>query len=320
MKMAKKPFSFGLLLILTAAVVLTSGCVGGGGGGSVSGSGVVITSFEPSLSAVESDDNIILHLEIQNQGDAMGNAVATLLGIYTQDWQVFQTDQILGDLLPSNPDVGTEGQRATANWQLKAPSLTRGERRTYEPIVRVFYSYETKVTKPITFVTSEELRRVVQTGESLQSDPTISTAGPISVDVKTGNFIRTRDDWQQSWFPVEIDIDNTGGGLIAGQNYPVGIEITAPQGTMFRGECPRRSQVEWGAMYDTSLPSGLTRPVSPNTVFLWDGKSTKITCELQVVTPPDYLQKRDLKVTLKYIYYTDQKTSISVTGTKEWGI
>lgn len=311
--------SKGWLLILPIAVLLVSGCLNIGGGTGISGTGIVINKFEPSLSAIETDDKVTVHLEVQNKGEAIGKAAATLLGIYTQDWGVIMTDQLIGELLPADTEAGTGGQIGTVDWVLSAPDLHRGEKRTYEPVVRVFYSYETRVMKPITFVTSEELRRVVQSGESLQSDPAIASAGPLTVTVKTGQFVRTREGWQQSYFPVEIDIDNTGGGLIAGENYPIGIDIEPPPGTMFRGgECPRKSQTGWSVSY-ANLPSGLTRPISAKKIFLWNGKDTKITCELQVLQAPDFRQKRDMKITLEYIYYTDQKTQISVTGTKEWG-
>jgi hypothetical protein len=67
------------------------------------------------------------------------------------------------------------------------------------------------------------------------------------------------------------------------------------------------------------VPSGLSRPVSPKTIFMWNGKDTKITCELKVITPPDARQKRDMTIKLSYIYYVDKTTQITVTGTKEWG-
>lgn len=304
--------------ILPIVLLFISGCVAPDGGG-VSGNGIVITKFEPSLAAVNSQDDLSLRVEVENRGEAIGRAAAKLMGIYAQDWGVFQTDQPLEELLPADSEAGTTGQLGVATWRLRAPDLQRGEKRTYEPMVRVFYSYETKVTKPITFVTSDELRRTIQNGESLPADPTVMSAGPITVDVRTGNFVRTTENWQQSYFPIQIDIRNTGGGLIAGEDYPVGIEIEAPQGTIFRGDCPRQSQTEWGSFYDRNLPTGLTRPISPKTVFMWNGKDTKITCELKVITPPDYREKRELKVTLKYIYYSDMKTQVQVTGTREWG-
>jgi len=308
-------------LILPLVVVLVSGCTLPGGGTGVSGKGIVIKSFEPSLKDVESDENLLLHLEVQNQGDVKGRAAAKLIGISPTEWGVFQTDQLLDDLVPADPERGTEGAVATADWRLTSPNLKKGESVTYEPMVRVYYSYETRAKKPVWFVTSDELRRIVQNGQSLQSETTQVTGGPLSVNIKTGEFIRTKEEnYMQSYFPIQIDITNTGGGLIAGENYPIGIEVELPDGVMFKSECPPRSQTEWtGSFYDMSLPAGLTRPISPKTILMWNGKDAKITCELKVITPPSVKDKRDISVTLKYIYYTDAETQVHVTGTEEWG-
>ncbi len=320
MAATKSGMNVKLLLILASIVILASGCTNIGlGGEGVSGNGIVITNFEPTLSNIQSDDEVVLHLEVQNTGDAIGMAAAELIGIYTQDWNVFNTEQLIGELLPADEEAGTEGQLGTLYWRLRAPELQRGEKRTYEPIARMFYSYETRIIKPITFLTSEELRRAVQNGEALPSEPAVVSAGPLSVDVRTGEFVRTKDDWEQSYFPIEIRIQNTGGGLIAGENYPIGIEVINPPGTIFRGDCPRMSQTEWMTFDSQLLPAGLTRPISPKAIYLWDGKETTVTCELKVVNPPQYRESRELKVVLKYIYYQDAKIPITVTGTREWG-
>jgi hypothetical protein len=318
---AKKTGELAILLFLPIVVLAASGCtnLGLGGSSGVSGAGVVVTKFESSLQSIQSDDEVMLHLEVQNMGDAIAMAAAELINIYPQDWNVLNTEQTIGELLPSDEEAGTEGQLGTLYWRLRAPDLQRGERRTYEPMVRVFYSYETRVIKPITFLTSEELRRAIQNGESLPSEAAIVSAGPLSVNVQAGEFVRTKDDWEQSYFPVEITIENTGGGLIAGENYPIGVEIVNPPGTIFRGDCPRVSQTEWMSFDTSILPAGLTRPISPKWVYMWDGKETKITCELKVVNPPEYRESRELKVVLKYIYYQDAKLPITVEGTREWG-
>ena len=310
-----------ILLILPMVVLLASGCtnLGLGGGNGVSGSGVVIKTFDSTLKSVQSDDEFALHLEVQNMGDAIALAAAQIINIVPTDWNAFNTEQMIGELLPADKEAGTEGQLGTLDWRLRAPALQRGEQRTYNPMVRVFYSYETRVTKPITFLTSEELRRAVQNGEALPSEPAIVSAGPLTVNVKTGEFVRTKDNWEQSYFPVEITITNSGGGLIAGENYPIGIEVINPPGTVFRGDCPRASQTEWMAFDTNILPAGLIRPVSPMAINMWDGKQTKVTCELKVVNPPEYRESRDLKVVLKYIYYQDATIPITVTGTREWG-
>ncbi len=313
--------SLAILLILPMLVLLASGCTipGLSGGTSISGSGVVITQFASSLSALESGDEVNLHLEVQNMGGVIGDVAAQLIGIYPGDWGMPNTEYFIGELLPADAEMGTEGQLGIADWYLRAPDLQRGDIRTYNPIARVFYSYETRVTKPITFLTSEETKRAVQNGESLPAELTTVSGGPLSVTVQTGEFIRTKDDWTQSYFPIEITITHTGGGLLAGENYPIGIDIVNPPGTMFRQDCPRDAQTQWVPFDNSILPAGLVQPISTKMIHMWNGKETKITCELKVVNPPEYRETRDLEITLKYVYYQDETLPLTVTGTREWG-
>ncbi|UCD03125.1 MAG: hypothetical protein JSV63_00625 [Candidatus Aenigmatarchaeota archaeon] len=312
--------SLAILLILPAVVLLTSGCTDFlGGGAGPSGNGIVITSFQSDLTEVESEEDVGLHLEVQNQGDVIGYAAAQLINIDPTAWGGFAfADYDIGELLPADKEAGTLGQTGRADWMLVSPVLNRGDRRTYKPMVRMFYEYETRIIKPITFLTSEETRRAVQAGEALPSEPAIVSAGPLSVNVRTGEFVRTRDDWQMSYFPVEITIQNTGGGLIAGRNYPIGIDVEAPAGTAFRGGiCPRESQLEYPA-FDMNLPAGITFPPALNTINMWNGRDITITCELNVINPPQFRDTRDLKVTLSYVYYQDAELQLNVVGTREF--
>ncbi len=323
MALSKSGKSLAFILAVPLFVLLVSGCTGisnpFGGGAGVSGAGIVIKTFEPSLSSLESNDPVRLHLEVQNMGGVIGSAGAVLMGITPQEWDAFGTDQLIGELLPADEERGTEGGIGTVDWDLLAPDLQRGERRTYEPIARVFYSYETNVRKSITFLSSDEVRRAAQNGDSVTAGVTSVSAGPLDVNVNAGNYVRTKDDtWDQPYFPIEIRITNSGGGQIAGDNYPIGIEVIEPAGTVIMGDCPGQAQQEWGGNY-RYLPSGINLPFSPRIVYLWDGKETTITCRLKVIDPPEFREVRDLQVKLEYIYFQDAKVPINVVGTTEWG-
>jgi hypothetical protein len=309
-----------MFLLPIVGILVVSGCTGipdFGGGGGVSGNGIVITKFEPSLSSIESNDDVRLHLEVQNRGGVMGTAAAVLMGISPMDWDAFNTEYFIGELLPADEERGTEGGRGTVDWDLMAPDLQRGERAPYYPMTRVFYSYQTNVRKPLTFLTSDEVRRAAQNGEALPAGATSVSAGPLDVTVNAGDFVRTKEgSWEQPYFPVEIKITNVGGGQIAGDNYPIGVEFIPPEGTMVMGDCPGDAQTEWIADY-RNVPSGLTVPSSPNVIYLWDGKETTVTCRLQVVNPPNIREQREIKLVLSYIYFQDAKTTINVVGTTE---
>ena len=110
---AKKSGKLAILLILPMIVLMASGCtnLGLGGDTSVSGNGVVITKFQSNLNNIESDDDVTLHLEVQNRGDAIAMAAAELIGIYAQDWNLFgNTEQIIGERVAfAAPDLVLKG-------------------------------------------------------------------------------------------------------------------------------------------------------------------------------------------------------------------
>ena len=318
MTASKSVRGLAFLLVIPVAVLLASGCTNFdlGGGTGVSGAGIVITKFEPSLPNLESNDEVLLHLEVQNTGDVIGEAAAVLMGITAEEWDTYATNYDIGELLPADPERGTNGGIGSVDWDLLAPDLQKGERRTYTPIARVFYSYEQTVTKPITFLTSDEARRAAQSGDTPAAGATSVSAGPLTVSVNAGQYVRTKDTWDYPYFPIEIKISNTGGGQIAGDNYPIGIEITEPSGTVIMGDCPGRAQTEWMADY-SRVPSSVPTPYSPRVIYVWDGKETTVTCRLQVNDPPEFREERDLRIKLNYIYFQDAKTTINVVGTTE---
>ena len=299
------------------AVILVSGCVGGG---SISGgNGVIILDFKPDFTNVYSQDSAKLQLRVQNQGQVMArNVDATIANLDSTEWNfnnLFSDN--LGDLLPYDSITNTPGAIKTKEWGLEAPDLPKGTTYTYEPIIKVSYDYKTTATKPITIVDEDELRRIIQQGKSLPSKATTTTAGPLSVEARTGDYVRTSDTDGQSHdvFPLYIKITNTrwesGGTLINdGLNsfgasfgetydYPVSITLTPPSGV---------SSVNSD---DVCTGTGIKD--------LWQGKDTEITCEFRVTNPPEFRQERMFTIELEYRYQTEKSTSITVTGVDDNG-
>jgi len=310
-----KQFPTVCLVLVLAAVMLVSGCVAPGPTVGV-GAGVVITDWTPDFSEVKSGDQVQLKLRVQNQGTVKAeNVRAEITGITLEDWNAgfFETED-LGDLIAADPETNTPGQSRSKTWNLRAPQLAKGIEFTYEPVVKVSYDYSTIARKPITLVDVDELRRIKQQGKSLPSKSTQYSAGPLSVEVKTGDYVKTSDEWGTEYdiFPIYIEITNTGweqgGTVIPGsfaygeENYPVEIKITPPTGTVFRS-------TGFGGLDCTSTM----------TIDLWKGKSADITCELEVTSPPAYQEDRLLTVELNYRYQTEARTQIKVTGTGEGG-
>jgi hypothetical protein len=306
------------LLLILSAVVLVSGCTGQDGGVAY-GKGVAITGFESDMGSLslESGDDVSLMLRVQNQGEIEATDVkAQIIGIDLDEWGTgfsWSEEKDLGTLQAPDPVTNTEGQTKTAQWDLEAPELPKGTEFTYSPKVRVFYDYETQALKPITLVDVEELRRIIQQGKSLSSGSTQSSAGPFSVEIRTGDFVKTQD--YDDPFPLNVFITNdlweSGGSVIEGSGYyggwgwgeelqyPVKVSITLPDGMSLESSEECSTSGEW--------------------VNLWKGKSKEITCEVRIDDPPEFRQDKVIQVRLEYRYFIDASTTIKVIGTEEDG-
>jgi len=304
-----------LLMVPIAIVVMVSGCTGGNT--VVAGNGVIILDFAPDFSNVYSGDSLKLQLRAQNQGQVTAkNVEAELTNIDTSEWGTFGFGfgEDMGDMLPYDATENTPGEIRTKEWRLEAPELPKGTTQTYEPMVKVSYDYKTVAQKSITVVDEDELRRIIQQGNSLPSKPTTQTAGPLSVNIQTGEYVRTSGaSGGQSYdvFPVYIEISNDGwgsGGTVVNDgfgygfgheyDYPVRVKVTPPNGVTVRN-------------------SGEGCSGSFETVDLWKGNDAKITCQFEVTNPPSYRQEKTITVELEYRYQTQATTQVTVSGTKE---
>jgi hypothetical protein len=306
-----------LLFLSLIAVVVVSGCNGTSTTGT--GPGVSILEFTPDFTQVFSDEKVKLQLKVQNLGEAKAeNVRAEITGIDIDEWRGFGVtfaQKELGDLIAYDSATTTPGEVKTVQWSdLYAPTLAKGIEFTYAPIVRVSYDYETKSIKKITLVDADELRSIQQRGGTLPSESTQYSAGPLSVEIKTGDYVKTSGMFGDTYdiFPIYIKIINTeweGGGSVmpetflgfGDEDYPVHVEITPPSGTNF-------------------VFSGFGQDCGSSMVVdLWKGKDAEITCELEVTNPPTIRQDGLITVDLEYRYRIDATTQITVIGTEEGG-
>lgn len=311
-----------LPLLSVLAIVGIAGCTTPTGG---AGPGVVILAWEPELTEVFSNEDVDFLLRIQNQGESRArNVEAEITNIDLNEWGgFFQQNVQLGDMIAADPVTNTPGEVATHQFtDLQAPSLVRGADFTYQPAVRVAYDYTTNARKPITIVDNDELIRIKQQGQSLPSETTQYTAGPLAVQITVGDFVRTSGgfgDFGQTFdiFPVHITITNSQfgsggtvipkgfggfGGFGGERDHPVEIEIIPPPGTNF-------------------VHSGFGSDCSTffNEVDLFKGERAEITCELEVTSPPTIRTESLIQVNLEYRYFVESLSSITVQGTEELG-
>ncbi len=296
------------LVLPILVVILVSGCINTGNDqNTVSfGDGVVILGWEPDFSSVESGEPVKLFLKIQNQGEVNAdNVEADVIGIDPSKWGLYDSKYDFGTLVAPDATTNTPGEVKTHYYTgMTAPDMPAGTSFTFEPIARVSYDYKTIAQKPITVVDADELRRIIQQGKTIPSKDTVYTAGPLSVEIRTGNYAKTQN--VNDPFPVYISITNKhwedGGSVVSGGSYsatgldyPVKVKVDMPSGGgTFSG--------------DKCSSSGVW-------VDLWQGKTAEITCELEV-EPADSGTRVDrlISVELDYRYQIDATTSITVSG------
>lgn len=294
---------FAVLVLPILLVVLVSGCVGFGGGGVTYGNGVIILNWEPDFPSIESGDNVRLYLRVQNQGGAEAKDVrARITGIDVREWGTTDEEEDLDDITKPDPTYGTSGGIKEAHLNLEAPELAEGITQTYHPIVRVYYEYTTAVAKPIMLVSEDELRRLVQQGKSLPTSTTQYSAGPILVDIRTGDKIKVSEDWSRKTFPLTIHVENIGGGVVSKRTI----------GTR---------EYDNVLSVDIDLPSGLSFETSDcrslRKIELWKGKTADVTCEVRITERRLISEEKTIQIEFGYEYYIDASTIITVTGTEE---
>jgi len=301
-----------LLILPLLGVVAISGCTQQTG--PTFGNGVTILNWEPTYSSVESGDRLQLRIRVQNQGEVRAeNVRAALAGINQEDWGLSlgfggSQGRLLGNgvLLPPDRIQNTDGQIGQDTFDMIAPKLPKGTTQQYSPQVRVYYSYKTTAIKSITLVNENELRRLQDQGKTLSSTDTKTSAGPLSVTITTGKFIKARESSPSAFsniFPITIDITNSGGGVVSTENIPQNdyiIRITRPT-------LPSR----------LSIVSGSCKEIDQGYVTLWKGQTASITCNIQINQPPLTNEDENLKITFEYDYYIDRTTTITVTGNEQ---
>jgi hypothetical protein len=304
-----------LLLILSIiTVIYVSGCIGGSTDNTL-GNGVVIQGWQPDFSSVESSEPIKFFLKVQNQGETLAeNVVATIMGIDTREWGLSSNKYEFGDMRAPDTATNTPGEVKTYYYTgLTAPKLPKGTSFTYEPIVRVTYDYKTISQKPITVVDVNELRRLIQQGETIPSKDTVFTAGPLSVEIRTGNYVKTQkaDDPFPVYIVITNDLWESGGSVVKrdghstppqGYDYPIKMKVNLPSSG-------------WGSGQGGIRVTGGDKCSGEQWIDLWQGKTAEITCELQVDPAPENARiDRLITVELDYSFQLDSKTAVTVTG------
>ncbi len=312
-----------LFVVFIVLAIVIAGCAEIGGG-KASGNGVEIRVFKTDLSTVNCNQQVNLNLQLQNTGSYDASVATQLFVIDPVSW---------GNPIqnPPNPfnlravmeqNVGAATQ--TVTWKLR-PScemldIPPSSSMTFDPRVRVFYTYKGDAKKAITFVSEEELRVLSSEGKSLPTGELISSSGPLKINIETVPFAQTFNTYFDVQIPVKIRITNVGGGKVPGtidNEYPVAISISAPRGTSFVS-CNNLNTVgafNYNRIPFLSMPSptfagggafGDTREGYVSLSTDRGGQNVEVTCYLSVNDPSNIIkQKKYISVKIGYMYYID---------------
>ena len=302
-----------LLVVLLLAVVAISGCTGGPVSGAGGGAGVVIEAFEPDFPQIFVGEKAELRLKVKNAGGVDSKAgIASILGvddstvkIYGSQGTIFDSTIssssqycVLNNLLAADPTKGTSGEIQTCRFTFEPRTDAKipvGITIQYTPIVRLTYGYSTSSIKSISFLASNEMRALQDSGRPLPAETVTSTSGPISILINTKGPIRTFEN--SVTFPIEIAVSNVGGGVVC-------------DGGCEKADTWNRVKLEYN--FKNKMDGG---NACPEYVQLFRGQSNTVTCK---ITEPDIgtvgaIQKL-YQVTATYNYFVEKSTSITVTG------
>ncbi len=289
---------FGILLVLAASGC--TGLIGGGGTTTSAGGSVTITSFTADETNIEGNQKIALAMEIRNQGDSTARSVkvqlldldlaclqASCAATDTQ-WGLLngQRDAVISDL--KVVATGDEAVPKTYTWRVQAPMLPTNMKQDYDALARVSYAYSTETSRLIRIVSKDEYDRLKQAGQLPPVHTTVTSNGPIGIDVSVKEPIKIEEAMESFMLSVTSNDRN---------KMWVKLFLTPGIGLLGSGdaECNR-------LVID---PRGLLAELTKGTFT--------IQCEFTSDRPIASVDK-EIRIQAQYGYFSDSAVKISVTG------
>lgn len=319
--MNKKILSSILILSIFSALFI-SGCTFPGGEETASGSGVITENLEVDFPKVYAGEKFKLQMKMSNQGsvDAQ-NVEPVLFNIEKNAGGKMLEISCLGTcksdiiLLAPDPERGTTGETKTCTWDCRAPSeIPEGLTVTFNPSVRLYYGYATHTVKSITIASQDELRSIQNQGGSLPSETISTTAGSVQLSVIVNGPIRYQENENKITFPINIDIQNTGGGTACdvGNDGCMNTKNWNKVNIVFDREDDSSATLKSCNIADSiQTAQGTQGPA----VDLWKGQSATLTCEVDLnIQELSGLVQKNLKFSIYYDYFMDTSTTIEVLG------
>ena len=301
-----------LVLVLVAAVMFSSGCLEGilGGGETIgTGYGVIVETYEPDFSNIETGDNFDLYFEVLNNGGS--DSTNTYAHLY--DWHESKNLNI-GTL--SSPDelAGLPGDLYDGVFDLKAPGdLPEGVVYTYTPKVRLMYKYKTTASTIVPALKKDEYKRLKERNQlNVPPVTTDVSKGPIGVSVaaKSPVIIDNVDD---DSLDLRINLELLGRGTV--YNHSLGttvMKVDTNQTDMVFLKI-RDADGIVGAWNDGTNQCPAYGNANGVYIDMRRGKTAVYSCELNV---SDFTATKNIPITIEidYNYFEDFSTSVTVTG------
>jgi len=293
--MMKKLFMF--LLLVT--VVTISGCIGQGPT-ITGGPGIVITDLSVDYTPIYAGDQVGWNLEVQNQGeyDTSVDRV-TWFGIDLTTWGFTGTspDTTSHAVTAADPVTGFEGGTWFTTETITSPS-TIASTTSFDLGVRIEYTYQTDYTATIRVVDPTYLRTLskedrdamIRSGGIRESQ---STAAPIDMKAASGaHFIARGADTP---ITIPFRVTNVGPGL------------------PYRADKSSATDAVADGLYEIQISStsGIDCTGAGN-IILSRGKNGGFGCILTVPGTVANFEDRSFSLTLRYRYYVDGSTSLTV--------
>lgn len=306
------------VLFPVAFLLMASGCttlISDRGSGS--GTGVEIQNFETDFTNVYAGENFKIQMNMRNLGSV--DAYDTYAALYNTEIATSggtlsitceENDCSHPRLLAPDPQRGTEGASKMCIWECVAPVVSKGVSVDFHPSVRLFYTYLSSVIKSITIASQDEIRNIQNQGTALPSETLSTTSGPISMEVRVKGPIRYWEGESTLFFPVEIEIRNTGGGTPCAQmstNYRE-CENTENWNKVILDIWSENPEITWDSC------SGIGED---GIVELWKGQEKTVTCEAMMPVYTGYstgIVQKNLHFIADYSYFKDASTTVTVKG------
>ncbi len=268
----------------------------------------MITSFAPDIQRVDGGD-VTFTAALQNVGERTANNIKVLFFGLSNEWKMGTSafdkklDSTVSTLAPADSSSGLKGEEGTADFTVTAPAGKTAD-ITYDASVRVFYDYQTDGDTLLRFIQSSYEKTNPNAMKGIQSHS--STAGPLVINAVARTPVLSAST---TLGRVQFEIQNIGGGRVYSggldsSNNPkdidkvMSIEVI---GLGSKGSCAGSNEGDKATLEPTRLVGG---------------KSKIISCIVDVSGITNYAD-RALHINIKYSYFVDSATQITVTKNLE---